>query len=130
MKTDQFVELLSGDTALPRTLQSVLTLAGAGGAAIAAALFFAVIGFRPDIAEAFGSPRFLFKFVITLWLAVTACVAAARLGRPDGQMARKAFPLVKTGWVSGVFATEQFQKKRPQRWAGAEDELCRRVKRP
>jgi len=94
MKTDQFVELLSGDAAPPRTLQSVLILAGAGGAASAAALFFAAIGFRPDIAEALGSPRFLFKFVITLSLAITACVAAARFGRPDGQMTRKAFLLV------------------------------------
>jgi hypothetical protein len=94
MKTDQFVELLSGDAAPPRTLQSDLILAGAGGAAIAAALFFAAIGFRPDIAEASGSPRFLFKFVITLSLAITACVAVARFGRPDGQMMRKALPLV------------------------------------
>jgi hypothetical protein len=94
MKTDQLVELLSGDAAPPRTLQSVLTQAVAGGTAIAAALFFAAIGFRPDIAEALGNPRFIFKFVITLSLAITARVAAARFGRPDGQMTRKAIPLV------------------------------------
>jgi len=58
MKADQFVELLSGDAAPPRTLQSDFIPAGAGGTAIAAALFFAAIGFRPDMAEASGGPRF------------------------------------------------------------------------
>jgi len=94
MKTDQFVALLAGDAAPPKAMPSVVILAGAGGAAIAAALFFAAIGCRPDIAEAIGSIRFLFKFVITLSLAATAIGVAIRLARPDGPTARKALPLI------------------------------------
>jgi hypothetical protein len=49
-------------------------LAGAvaGGIIIAAILFFVGIGFRPDIFEAVKSDRFLFKFVVTVSLAVSA----------------------------------------------------------
>ena len=92
MKTDQFVELLLGDAAPPRTLQSALILAGTGGAAIAAALFLLPSDSVRTSRKPLAIFRFLFKFVITLALAATACIAAARFERPDGQMTQKAFP--------------------------------------
>ena len=48
-------------------------------------LFSAVlwqVGVRPDIASAMESVRFLFKFVITLTLAVAATGPALHLARP------------------------------------------------
>ncbi|MGX5736004.1 NrsF family protein [Bosea thiooxidans] len=93
MKTDDLIDLLAQDSTPPRRLRSVLTVAAAGGIVIAAILFFAAIGFRPDIAEAVTSGRFLFKFVVTIALAVTALGAALSLGRPGGDPGRKALAL-------------------------------------
>ena len=51
---------------------------------VAAAIFFAVIGPRADIAAAAETVRFLFKFVVTLLLAATALMALLiALSRPE-----------------------------------------------
>jgi Negative regulator of sigma F len=52
------------------------------GSVLAAAAFFLRIGFRPDIAQALETVRFLFKFVVTLSLAATATGFLVRLARP------------------------------------------------
>jgi len=94
MKTKNLVEVLSRDFQKTRPLGSTLKTAAMVAIVIAAGLFFAAIGFRPDITEALGSIRFLFKFTITLSLAITASIVAVRVGRPDGQIARKTSPLL------------------------------------
>ncbi|MGD9539228.1 MAG: NrsF family protein [Alphaproteobacteria bacterium] len=93
MKTDDLIELLAKDSAPPRRFWVVLAWAVAGGIVVTAALFFAAIGFRPDIAEAATSARFLFKFVVTIALAVTATWAALGLGRPGGRLGRRGLAL-------------------------------------
>jgi hypothetical protein len=87
VKTDELIDLLAKDSPPPWPFRSILAGAVAGGIAIAAVVFFAGIGFRPDISEALGSSRFLFKFVVTVSLALTAIGAALALGRPDGRFA-------------------------------------------
>jgi hypothetical protein len=87
VKTDELIDLLAKDSPPPWPFRSVLAGAVAGGIAIAAIVFFAGIGFRPDISKALGSSRFLFKFVVTVSLASTAIGAALALGRPDGRFA-------------------------------------------
>lgn len=93
MKTDDFIGLLAEDSSPPWRFRSVLAAAIAGGAAIAAIMFFAAIGFRPDIAAAVGSARFLFKFVVTLALAVTAAAALTQIGRPGTTLPTKGLLL-------------------------------------
>jgi hypothetical protein len=93
VKTDDFIGLLAEDSAPPWRFRSVLAAAIAGGTTIAAISFFATIGFRPDLAEAIGSGRFLFKFVVTMALAVTATIAVMRLGRPGTSLAAKGLLL-------------------------------------
>ena len=93
MKTDDLIDLLAKDSPPPWRFRSVLAGAVAGGLIIAAILFFAGIGFRPDISEAVRSSRFLFKFVVTVALAVTATRAALDLGRPGGSLAHKGLAL-------------------------------------
>ncbi|MBB4185611.1 NrsF family protein [Sinorhizobium terangae] len=51
--------------------------------AIAAAVFFALLGPRPDIAGAAQTVRFLFKFVVTIALAASAFVPLRMLSRPE-----------------------------------------------
>jgi hypothetical protein len=93
VKTDDFIDLLVKDSTPPWRFRSVLALAIVGGIAIAAVSFFIGIGFRPDIAEALRSDRFLFKFVVTIALAITATGAARRLGRPDASLSRRDLAL-------------------------------------
>ena len=79
MKTDDLIELLAKDL-VPWRFRSIVAGAIAGGIIIAAILFFGGIGFRPDISEAVESNRFLFKFVVTVSLAVTAIWVTLSVG--------------------------------------------------
>ena len=92
MKTDDLIELLVKDLA-PWRFRSILAGAVAGGIIIAAILFFVGIGFRPDISEAVKSNRFLFKFVVTVSLAVTAIWVTLSVGRPGGSLAHRGLAL-------------------------------------
>ena len=92
MKTDDLIELLAKDSVPPR-FRSVLAWAVASGIIIAAILFSVAIGFRPDISEAVKSGRFLFKFVVTVSLAVTAIWVTLSVGRPDGRLAHRGLAL-------------------------------------
>jgi hypothetical protein len=92
MDTNELIKALAADTRPPAaSLSSVWW--GAVGVAIvlAAAVFFALLGPRPDIAAAAGTPRFLFKFMVTVTLAVSAFGLARALSRP-GETWRKAMP--------------------------------------
>ncbi|TXL79582.1 DUF1109 family protein [Vineibacter terrae] len=93
MKTDDLITVLARDSSPPWRFRPVLLAAICGSIIAAAALFFAGIGFRPDIAEALGSGRFLFKFVVTITLAVTASLAVGALGSPAGGVRRRGLLL-------------------------------------
>jgi hypothetical protein len=92
VKTDNLIELLVKDL-VPWRFRSILAWAVAGGIIIAAILFFAAIGFRPDISEAVNSSRFLFKFVVTVSLAGTAIWVTLSVGRPGGSLAHRGLAL-------------------------------------
>jgi hypothetical protein len=92
MKTENLIELLVNDAASWR-FRSVLAGAVASGIIIAAILFFAGIGFRPDIAEAVTNNRFLFKFVVTISLAVAAIWMTLSAGHPDGSLSHRGLVL-------------------------------------
>src|ERR1700753_3142457 len=83
MKTDELIHLLANDRVPDWPLQLTFAVAAAAGTLVAATLFFAEMGFRPDIAAAVQSIRFLFKFVVTISLAVTAIAAVLRIARPN-----------------------------------------------
>jgi hypothetical protein len=83
MKTDELIHLLANDGVSEWPLQLTFAVAAAAGTLVAATLFFTVMGFRPDVAAAIQSVRFLFKFVVTISLAATAIAAAVRISRPS-----------------------------------------------
>ena len=93
MKTDDLIELLVKDLAPSWRFRSIVAWAVAGGILIAAVLFFAGVGFRPDISEAVESNRFLFKFCVTVLLAVTAIWVTLSVGRPVGRLAHRGVAL-------------------------------------
>ncbi|RWA75422.1 MAG: DUF1109 family protein [Mesorhizobium sp.] len=94
MNTDYLIKALAADTMQP-AMKFAYVWAGAVVLAIAVAVvvFFATLGLRPDFVAAVQTPRFLFKFVVTIALAAGAFIPARVLSRPDGRW-RKAMPLL------------------------------------
>lgn len=84
MRTDDLILALAKDRATagpsPRL---ALCCALLGGALVAAILFLTILGYRPDIATAAETYRFLFKFVFTLTLAATAIWLVFTVMRPE-----------------------------------------------
>lgn len=92
MDTTELIKALAADTRPPAASLSSVWWGAAGLAiALAAAVFFAMLGPRPDIAAAAQTPRFVFKFVVTITLAASAFGLARALSRP-GETWRKAMP--------------------------------------
>lgn len=87
MKTDDLIDALVEDRAStgmgPRR---AIFLAVILGAALCGALFMMTLGYRHDIAQAADTYRFLFKFVFTLTLAVSAITLVLKVFRPEALM--------------------------------------------
>lgn len=87
MKTDDLISAMvadNGSGAPP--ISRTVWLAIAAGAALAAAHFWSLLSIRADFSYAIThEPRFIFKFVFTLGLAIPALLLVQRLSRPDGQ---------------------------------------------
>jgi hypothetical protein len=95
MKTEMLIEALARDSSTDRDFDRTVRVAIISGNLIAGIIFFVGVGFRPDIAYAMETVRFLFKFVITLPLAIAATAAMGRAGRPGS-----SFGL--PGWALGI----------------------------
>jgi hypothetical protein len=96
MKTDQLIAAMAADaktTEMP--IGRTLWLALAGGLLVAALIFFLDVGPRPDLAAALETPRFLFKYVVTLSLLVSAAGLVWHLARPGA---------VPTSWLVALGA--------------------------
>jgi hypothetical protein len=83
MKTDELIAALAADTqAKSRPIGSTVWTAAASGAVVAALIFYFDIGLRPDLPAAIETPRFLFKYVLTLTLLAAAMGLVLHLARP------------------------------------------------
>lgn len=94
MDTERLIRTLAADGAqaaapMGRAWSVALVLS----VVVAAIVFFIAIGPRSDIATAAETPRFLFKFVVTLALLATAFAALRALARP-GASVRAALPML------------------------------------
>jgi hypothetical protein len=105
MKTDDLIRALSSDLAPPGpSIEARFAVAFLPGVLIALALFAVTLGPRPDLALVASDMRFLFKFVVTLLLALCSALLVWRLVRPGAparlQIAVLAFvPLVLAAGV-------------------------------
>jgi hypothetical protein len=95
VKTNELIDLLAKDPPPRWGFRSVFAVATICGILVAATVFFTEIGFRPDLSQALQSVRFLFKFVVTLALAISATGAALRTGAPGE-------PVDRWGWALGL----------------------------
>ena len=83
MDTSDLIKALAADRHGPaRSLSTVWAGAIGASIAIAAVVFFTVLGLRADIAVALETPRFLFKFLVTITLVVSAFGCVRALSRP------------------------------------------------
>ncbi len=98
MKTDELIGLLGADAAATplRPRASLWRRLIALGAIAATLLMATTLRLRPDLASAAHDPRFWFKFVATLSVAIPACLAAYDLARPDAHPRRRLLWLLLT----------------------------------
>ena len=83
METSELIRTLAADSRRPATPLFTAWWAATGLAiALAAAAFFAMLGPRPDITTAAETYRFLFKFLFTITLAVSAFGCVRTLSQP------------------------------------------------
>jgi hypothetical protein len=84
MKTDDLIAAISADARAPRAPIGRLVWLGAGAGIVATAVvFFALVPVRPDMMDAMATPRFLFKWALTLTLLATSLVLVMQLARPQ-----------------------------------------------
>lgn len=89
MRTEQLIAALASDGRTPRVaLDRALVAALLAAAAVVAVGFAVWLGARPDAYTAAQTPRFLFKFVVTLALLAVSVGLLRRLARPGS----------RTGW--------------------------------
>jgi hypothetical protein len=129
MDTERLIHALAADGGRPAAPMGRAWLAAiAASILVAAIVFFLAIGPRPDIAAAAGTPRFLFKFVVTLALLATAFAALKALARP-GASIRSTLPmlLVAPGLLLIAVGAEMMAVPADQlgdRWIGSNSLLC------
>ncbi len=83
MRTEDLISALVADLTVSKLrFRQIFASATVLGGVIAAAAFLPSMGVRPDINQALHTVRFLFKFVVTLSLAVSAAGLLYRLARP------------------------------------------------
>ncbi|MDP9813836.1 hypothetical protein J2W42_006712 [Rhizobium tibeticum] len=91
MQTNDLINALKADTARQAIpLGYAWWVAIVAATIVAAAAFLVLIGPRPDFAAAAHTLRFLFKFIVTLALAVVAFALLRVLSRPGSDVKRGA----------------------------------------
>jgi len=129
MDTERLIQTLAADGDRPAaSMQRTWLAAFLVSIVIAAMVFFIAIGPRPDVAAAAQTPRFLFKFVVTLALLATAFAALKSLARPGASM-RSALPmlLVAPGLLLMAVGAEMMAVPADQlrdRWIGSNSMIC------
>lgn len=93
MKTDDLIRVLAADTRPEAGLSGRMWLALVPALAVAVAALWLTLGFRPDLAHAFGNPVSLMRWVLTGALALVSMRIALVLARPEGRRVVRLWPL-------------------------------------
>ncbi|KAA1174619.1 DUF1109 family protein [Rhizobium tropici] len=116
MKTSNLIEVLAQDAPVRSSLSHMLQQATIAAALIVAVTFFSAVGFRPDIETAMDTGRFLFKFVITIALAVTGSLVMYRIGRPGVPLLGWAWALLVPWALAAGAAVFELSVTPPEIW--------------
>lgn len=114
MKTDKLIQAIAADNATPRaSIERWLAMVIFPGIVVSAILFALMLGPRSDIARVSGEFPFLFKFVVTLTLAITATWLACRLARPGADTKLTALALLAAPVILGFAVLAEFTAVEP-----------------
>jgi hypothetical protein len=129
MDTERLIRTLAVDGGRPAARMGRVWLwAIVVSAVVAAIVFYAAIGPRPDIAAAAETLRFLFKFVVTLVLLATAFAALTALASPGAPvgpvlgmlLVAPILLLVAVGVEMTAVPADQLM----DRWIGSNSMVC------
>ncbi|MGV1793600.1 NrsF family protein [Rhizobium sp. A37_96] len=118
MKTDDLITLLAQDNRRPVNLSMALSVAIIAGALVAALIFFSMLGFRHDIAQAAETIRFDFKFLVTLALFATATSLVAATIRPGSKLVIRRRLLLIAPILLAAAAAVEMAVTPPDQWLG------------
>jgi hypothetical protein len=129
METDQLIRTLAADNPhRARPVGFVLMLALLSAAPVSVAMFFAGLGFRPDVMTAMHNPFFDLKFVVTLALAISAIAIGLHLSRPQASLRGSAWLLlIPAGLLLGGIVIEMMLPQRlpmMTRMIGSNSRVC------
>jgi len=129
MDTDQLIRTLAADNAhRARPVGLVLALALLVAAPVSLALFFAMLGIRPDVSSAMRNPFFDLKFVVTLALAFSAIAVGLHLSRPEASLRGwSLLLLIPVGFlVAGIGGEMMLPQRLPMltRLVGSNSKIC------
>lgn len=107
METGDLIKALSADASRRRAPLGRLWAAATVAAVVAAAIvFFTILGPRSDIAEAARTADFLFKFLVTGLLALTALPLLFALSRPEAAGGRFLWLAAAPAALAATLAVE------------------------
>ena len=129
MDTDQLIRSLAADNShRTRPVGFVLALALLAAAPVSFALFFAMLGVRPDVSTAMRNPFFDLKFVVTLALAISAIAVSLHLSRPEASLRGFVWLLlIPAGLLAAGISSEMMMPQRlpmMTRMVGSNSKLC------
>jgi hypothetical protein len=129
MDTDQLIRSLAADSLhRARPVGFVLTLALLAAAPVSVVMFFAGLGFRPDVMTAMHNPFFDFKFVVTVALASSAIAVSLHLSRPEALLQGWAWLLlIPAGLLAIGIGSEMMMPQRlpvMTRLVGSNSKVC------
>jgi hypothetical protein len=118
MKTEDLINALGADSGgrTTRSPDTAWRIAMGVAAVLAAAVFFSTIGPRPDFMAAAHTLRFLFKFVFTASLAVTAFLCVRALATPGGFSRGAGLGLLLAPALMAVAVLLELAVMPEQRW--------------
>ncbi|MEX0590543.1 MAG: NrsF family protein [Xanthobacteraceae bacterium] len=114
MKTDDLIRALSADNATrAASVERWLSIAVVPALVLSAFMFAMLLGPRSDIALVATDFKFLFKFVVTLTLAVTATLLACRLVRPGRDAKFPAIALAAAPLLLAIAVLNEYAAVEP-----------------
>jgi hypothetical protein len=129
MDTEQLIRTLAADNShRARPVGYALMLALLAAAPVALLIFFAELGFRPDIMTAMHNPFFDLKFAVTLALAISAVGVALHLSRPEASLRGFGwYLLIPAGLLAAGISGEMMMPQRMpmmMRLVGNNSKIC------
>lgn len=114
MKTDKLIHALAADNATRvASVERWLSVVLLPGILLSALMFAVLLGPRADIAAVAAEFHFLFKFVVTLTLAVTATLFVLRLARPGADARPWALALIAAPLLLGAASLAEYMSVDP-----------------